>query len=90
MCEANEDKRDCLVRWSADWPDSEGYWWLYRADCKEHRRYALVRVVRDGAGKLMVYNEAEVFYRQHKTAAWSFAKAVLPRPPNNQNEGVHS
>jgi len=79
---ANGDNLDCLVRWSSDWPDSEGHWWLHRADRKEHRRTTLVYVARCGDGNLMVCNEAEIFYRQQQTEAWSFAKAVLPCPPN--------
>ena len=77
----NGDNLDRRVRWSSDWPDSEGYWWLHRAG-RGHFPTTLVRAGKSGDGSLMVVSETEILYRQQQAYDWSFARAELPRPPD--------
>ena len=78
----NTDNPRCHVRWSSDWPSDVGHWWLHRAD-RTANQLTLVRAALGGDGSLIVMSDAEIFYRQEQTDAWSFAKAVLPCLPNN-------
>ena len=78
----NGDSLHCLVRWSSDWPDAVGHWWLHRAD-RTANQLTLVRAARGGDGNLMVMSDAEIFYRQQQTEAWSFARTAIPYPPNS-------
>ena len=75
----------CNVKWSSNWPDKKGYWWVYRP--KQHRPISLVHVVKSGNGKILVATDAEFLYEQQDPdGKWRFAQAEIPVPPPGHEE----
>jgi hypothetical protein len=72
--------------WSINWPNSEGYWWLYRQH--EHKNpFTLLICFINSKGKFCI-SGPERFCRSQQEDDWRFSKAIMPNPPEYRPEDV--